>query len=377
MDNLSLFDSLIPIHFSDNKVEPNSVVLGSSGRMGLAFLSMALMIIHEGSKLFVPRVCSRIEKEFEEWGRQKAGEFSWIPHTWKRANFICSSLFMGVLLVLLVEFSFWKNFGDHIWLFLFGLQVIGILASDAVKAQVGEELLQAPLMMALGLVQGVMTLSSNDFMDFLTSYIVGFGLMLLQRMYINPFKSTFYQWLILIFRFYRKKITSWVSFAYFGYNQDMTTTSDPRKVEESEDDVKVETVEPIIEMYSDYSSDILSLFCTPCIILLLIIFRRETEMADMYGIKESDMKHYLSFSIVIIPFQITADIFIHGSLELFHGWKIQEYLMFCKYRFQQREYAWRAFERNTLDECIEEDLRTIDHLCNWHNLFCTRVRDDN
>jgi hypothetical protein len=363
VDNLSLFDSLIPIHFSDNKVEPNSVVLGSSGRMGLAFLSMALMIIHEGSKLFVPRVCSRIEKEFEEWGRQKAGEFSWIPHTWKRANFICSSLFMGVLLVLLVEFSFWKNFGDHIWLFLFGLQVIGILASDAVKAQVGEELLQAPLMMALGLVQGVMTLSSNDFMDFLTSYIVGFGLMLLQRMYINPFKSTFYQWLILIFRFYRKKITSWVSFAYFGYNQDMTTTSDPRKVEESEDDVKVETVEPIIEMYSDYSSDILSLFCTPCIILLLIIFRRETEMADMYGIKESDMKHYLSFSIVIIPFQITADIFIHGSLELFHGWKIQEYLMFCKYRFQQREYAWRAFERNTLDECIEEDLRTIDHLC--------------
>lgn len=364
-DGMSLLDSVIPIHFAYDKVEPNDVVFGSSGRMGVAFLSLAVIIIYEGSKLFVPRVFSRIEKEFEESIRQKAGKFAWMPHTWKRTNFICSSLFMGVLLVLLVEFSFWKKFGDHIWLFLFGLQVIGILASDAVKAQVGEELLQAPLLMSLGLVQGVMTLSSNDFMDFLTSYIVGFGFMLLQRMYINPFKSTFCKWLIFMFRVYRRKLTSWVSFSYFCENQDTSTQPNIRirTLEDSEGNGKVDTVEPIIEMYSDYSSDILSVFCTPCIIFMLIIFRKETEIADMYGIKESDMKHYLSFSIIIIPFQITADIFIHGSLELFHGWKIQEYLMFCKYRFHQREYAWRGFERNTLDECIEEDLRTIDHLC--------------
>jgi hypothetical protein len=367
VDKLSLFDSLIPIHYANIKVEPNVVLVGQCGRMGLAFISMAVMIIHEGSKLFVPRVFSRLEKEMEEGNRKTAEEFIWIPHTWKRAIFVYSSLSIGVLLVILVEFSFWKNFGDHIWLFLVGLQVLGMLVSDAVKVQVGEELLHAPMLMALGLVQGIMTLSSNDFMDFLTSYVVGFGFMLLQRMYINPFKSTLYKRLIFISKRYWRKIISWVSFHSLSYgdNREMSKQSRVRisPLETSPDDEKAETVEPIIEMYGDYCSDVLSLFCTPCTILILMIFRRETVMADMYGIKESDMKHYLFFSMIIIPFQIVADIFIHGSLELFHGWKIQDYLMFCKYRFRERECAWRGFERNSLDECIKEDLRTIDHLC--------------
>ena len=38
---------------------------------------------------------------------------------------------------------------------------------------------------------------------------------------------------------------------------------------------------------------------------------------------------YAIFSLVIIPFQIVADIFIHGALELFHGWRVYDCFV-CK-----------------------------------------------
>lgn len=50
-------------------------------------------------------------------------------------------------------------------------------------------------------------------------------------------------------------------------------------------------------------------------------------LPSLYGIKEQDMEYYLSFSIIIIFFQLCVDIFIHGVLELFHGWKIYDYLV--------------------------------------------------
>lgn len=47
----------------------------------------------------------------------------------------------------------------------------------------------------------------------------------------------------------------------------------------------------------------------------------------LYGIQVQDMEYYLSFALVIIFFQLCVDVFIHGVLELFHGWKIYDYLV--------------------------------------------------
>eukprot|EP00957_Ditylum_brightwellii_P197395 15039060-Ditylum_brightwellii.AAC.1 len=74
------------------------------------------------------------------------------------------------------------------------------------------------------------------------------------------------------------------------------------------------------------------------------------------------MEYYVIFAVVIIPFQIVADIFIHSSLELFHGWKIRDYLIYARYRFLQREARWKGLE-DSLDECIDESLRTLDQMC--------------
>ena len=50
-------------------------------------------------------------------------------------------------------------------------------------------------------------------------------------------------------------------------------------------------------------------------------------LPSLYGIQVQDMEYYLSFALVIIFFQLCVDVFIHGVLELFHGWKIYDYLV--------------------------------------------------
>jgi hypothetical protein len=74
------------------------------------------------------------------------------------------------------------------------------------------------------------------------------------------------------------------------------------------------------------------------------------------------MEYYALFAVLIIPFQIASDIFLQGALELFHGWKIYDYLVYTRYRFLQRETRWKGFE-DSLDECIDESVRTMDHMC--------------
>ena len=54
--------------------------------------------------------------------------------------------------------------------------------------------------------------------------------------------------------------------------------------------------------------------------------------------------------------------FTLSVLELFHGWKIYDYLIYTRYRFLQRETRWKGLE-DSLDECIDESVRTLDQMC--------------
>ena len=86
------------------------------------------------------------------------------------------------------------------------------------------------------------------------------------------------------------------------------------------------------------------------------------QMRTLYGIKGKDLAFYMIFACVIIPFQYVSDIFCLQVLELTHGWKIYDYLVYTRYRFLQRETRWKGFE-DSLDECIEEGMRTLDQMC--------------
>ena len=104
------------------------------------------------------------------------------------------------------------------------------------------------------------------------------------------------------------------------------------------------------------------LFYLPFFIFLLIQYRSEIGLPELYGIKQSDMLIYLAYQAVQMVFRPICDVFMMSQLELFHGWKVYEYLVYSRYRFLQREQRWKGLE-NSLDECIDERLRRIDQMC--------------
>ena len=73
------------------------------------------------------------------------------------------------------------------------------------------------------------------------------------------------------------------------------------------------------------------------------------------GVRTTEFIYYVMFSFVVVPFRVVCDIFVHSSQELFHGWKVLDYLRYCAYRFSKRSERWRGLDR-------EEDLSLCDHL---------------
>jgi len=65
---------------------------------------------------------------------------------------------------------------------------------------------------------------------------------------------------------------------------------------------------------------------------------------------------------VIVPTQMGMDVFIQNSQELFHGWKIYEYLRYAQQRFINRTERWKLCEKEQ-DESIDKNLRAVDQMC--------------
>ena len=83
----------------------------------------------------------------------------------------------------------------------------------------------------------------------------------------------------------------------------------------------------------------------------------------MYNIKERELNFYIYFAIICVPFTLLADVFLHMTQELYHGWKVYDFVAYQKYRFSVRENRWQMEAWDTLDESIAEPLQTIDMMC--------------
>jgi hypothetical protein len=143
---------------------------------------MALISLYFTSRMFVPKISSS-----NNLADQQVSDGA--ITTWKRGNLIWCSVIMGLFLVIIVEWSYWGSFGEYIWEAIIFMEILGIFVGSIVDKQLGESLLSAPVMTAMGLVQGIVTMSADDFMDFLLSYIVGFGFLIIERMYTGPLQE--------------------------------------------------------------------------------------------------------------------------------------------------------------------------------------------
>ena len=123
-----------------------------------------------------------------------------------------------------------------------------------------------------------------------------------------------------------------------------------------------ESVEPILQSFGTIANETQRLLYMPFVLFLLIQYREQIGLPGLYNIKQSDMIIYLAYQAVMVLFRPICDVFMMSQLELFHGWKVYEYLVYSRYRFLQREHRWKGME-TSLDECIDERLRRIDQMC--------------
>ncbi len=355
-------------HYMQSKVDPRLTQGYRRGRIGLCFLVMALYLLFVGSRIFVPRLVSKREREIERSRDQAAEEENtWTPTLWKRSHMLLTSILFALFLTVVVEFSFWEDYGTYIWYIIVALKVVAIFADITLGLILKEALLVAPLSTAMGIVQSMVTLGAADFADFLLAFAIEFGLAVAERVYIGPFLAAIINFVMAsagrAAKFFRSliKLTRRKTLEEELLEEEKQAT---RVFKEKEREIEIEgqaTVEPILDAFGSYANETVALLYSPILIAIFIFFRTETEIPNLYNIREQDMEYYLWFALIISAFQLCSDIFQLNVLEMFHQWQIFDYLTFTQYHFLQREARWIGMGEK-LDECVEESLRTLNQM---------------
>ncbi|KAJ1421385.1 hypothetical protein B484DRAFT_481157 [Ochromonadaceae sp. CCMP2298] len=335
------------------------------GRIGSVFMIVGFCCFFAASKMYFPKPETKRELEVARQRTLLATKEVWDPIMWKKANFIFCSFVFGTMLVLVVELSYSDLFGLFIYEIIVMLIIFGEVFKVIFTYQLSDAILIAPLAGAWEFASQLVTFGSPDFLAFLLSYFLGVAIQTFQRVFQKVYTDAVFaggQFVVdggisVIKKLVPKYMAKGASIA--GLDAKDYRHREVDGVQESDE---ADSVEPILEYFGDVCSETMILFYFPFFVYLMMQYRLEVQIPILYEIRQSDMMIYLVFQIFVLFAQPFADIFHHSQCELFHGWKIYEYLVYSRYRFLQRECRWKSME-NSLDECIEESLRRLDQMC--------------
>jgi hypothetical protein len=359
----SSFVALDPLADSD------VIMANRTGRIGMMFIVMSFIFMYASCKLFFCRKESNRDRDIAKLRDPMASKNEiWSPISWKKVNFTLASYMLAMLLVFIVEFSYSDAFGDDIYACIIALRVLGYWVDVLSEEQVQEFLLVMPMTTAFSLISGLVTFGAPDFLVFLFANFVEVFLLVFERVYLDVYIDEASANVRKLFNGIQSGIVKMIpkylrsEDALKKEQAQAKHAERKREVEGLADDSEADSVEPIVIAYGSTCCDTTIMFYMPFVVYLLLIYRNEVGLPDIYGIKVQDMRIYFYFQVFFIPFQIIADVIIHASNELFWGWRIYEYLVYSRYRFLQRETRWKGME-DSLDECIEETFRTADQMC--------------
>ena len=328
----------IKLEFQDPVWNPDDMEKGRIGRMGVAFCTISFMAIFIATQMFLPRRDSKKEKalELKREGPAALKTDIWTPLAWKRSNFIFSTYMTATFSILIIEFSFWDGFGEYIWFVIIGFNVVNIFVGYLIDLQTCEMLLANPVNTGLGLVQGIVTLSADDFMDFLLGYFVEFGtmrcwspsplpspspsspspsasasaspsptastppspspapspsslgMMMLMRIYFDPGLEDFIGWVgdtsTALISMAKRKLPKWLigSAAETAADEDEEAKKAEAEAEGDGGGGSADTVEPLLGSFGSYSCDLVSMYLTPFVTVLLMFYSKETHLPGLY-----------------------------------------------------------------------------------------------
>ena len=354
----SMFPLLVefPINIDDFGREGDPALLAqipkaTTGRYGVCFLTASMYIMGCCAEIMIPgEIKDEEQKELED--ERYVDEVMFKPEVWKRSHFVLLNLLVNVTNVLIIEFSFTDTFGAQFFTIFFLLKIFHIILEMQVETALGEAFLLAPVSLVLGSSVGLATIGADDFTDFTLGFFFEMIMGMVEYVYLDAFIA----WCALVLP---NKINKMVDFVLellpFSFGDDDIE-------EEPEVDIEDTLVEDLMGFLASYGGNAAALWMTPPFIFFFWQYNDSLRLSHQYGFKKNDLLIYFLFSVVIIPFQIIMDVFTFNIQELFHGWKVYEYLKYARYRFVNRTARWKGLEQ-VYDESIDPGLRAIDQMC--------------
>ena len=173
-----------------------------TNRIGYAITALGLYCVYLGAKLFVPNAGSeeggddaRIDEvmaanqaalaDEDEEEMLPPSEF-WTPLLWKRMHLLLFSLYIMTVLMIVWELSYSDFFAIYIYQFIVGFKMAQMLIDQLLASFMKENLLIAPLMVAVEVTEFMITMGASNLVEFLISYFVELALMMLERIIIDP-----------------------------------------------------------------------------------------------------------------------------------------------------------------------------------------------
>ncbi|CAD8119952.1 unnamed protein product [Paramecium sonneborni] len=142
--------------------------------------------------------------------------------------------------------------------------------------------------------------------------------------------------------------------AFQKYNEDQGTHLELPADNEDQTD--------LIDYFSNFADDIITLVFNPFITTIMWFFYDESNLLADYQINKSEFIYYFLWTIILIPFQIIIDTFGYNLVEQYHQLDFLTYIKSTRERFRNRNLFWKASEFQNDLNC-ENCFRTLDQWC--------------
>ena len=153
-----------------------------NSRLGFIFIHTGLWLMWRNSQLMTLQP-SKTEQKGIFVGYDKN---CWYTTAWQRMNYFTFNILTVIMEVFFVHASFSTLFSNNLWYFIASFKVIGIIVENAGEVLLSNNLMLAPISSTIDMMENLVTFGATDFLQFLSSFILGLGVQMAERAYVEP-----------------------------------------------------------------------------------------------------------------------------------------------------------------------------------------------
>uniref|UniRef100_A0A7S0QR61 Tyrosine-protein kinase ephrin type A/B receptor-like domain-containing protein n=1 Tax=Cryptomonas curvata TaxID=233186 RepID=A0A7S0QR61_9CRYP len=330
----------------------------ADGRFAVALAVISFYAMFITAKLLTPQKDRII---VQEASRTTESEIFTDPNIWHRTHIVFSYCVTVVVYSAIFEYSYSNMMRNYFYTNLMLIYIFNIFYEAFLEELLGDDLMVKSHSVIADLAVGIMTMAASSFLDFVQGYIIAMLLETAQRVYVDPGIDWLLERWEFLLRLYEK----------YKARREMLRDEEGADADDLEDDdlwLDVEDEQPaspvehILGSYAAYSCGAIVMLYAPFVVLFVDWAEQHSGVGAAFGIRKSDFKFYWLFNFFSILPTMMRDVFVHNISELFHGWKVYEYMKYCRHRYSKRQFRWKASDPHE-DETLKASLRLTDLLC--------------